>query len=84
MPKPLDLEGLLYTYKEVGTVEKKGVKYKKYAKVPRFRSKHKALLGQALLVLALAAVAFKALGWFLNRDTRPPEDRPPSQFQGFN
>lgn len=78
------LEKLFYSYKEVGVVEKKGVKYKKYAKVPRFRSKHKAVLGQVLLIAVLAAAAFKALGWFLNRDVRPPEDRPPSQFQGFN
>lgn len=78
------LEKLFYTYKEVGVVERNGVKYKKYAKVPRLRSKHKAVLGQALLIAVLAAAAFKALGWYLNRDTRPPEDRPASQFQGFN
>ncbi len=77
-------EKIFYTYKEIGVVERKGVKYKKYAKVPRFRSKHKAVLGQALLIALLAAVAFRALGWFLNRDARTPEGRPPSQFQGFN
>jgi hypothetical protein len=38
------LDSLLYTYKEIGTVEKNGVKYKKLAKVPRIRSKHRAAL----------------------------------------
>ena len=48
MPDRISLERLFYTYKEVGTVDKEGVKYKKYVKVPRFRSKHKAALGRAV------------------------------------
>lgn len=79
----MKLDALLYTYKTVGVVEKDGVKYKKVVKVPRLRSKHKAAAGKALAVVLLAALAFKAFAWFLERDTRPAEDRPPSQFQGF-
>jgi hypothetical protein len=79
----MKLDALLYTYKTVGVVEKDGVKYKKVVKVPRLRSKHKAAVGKVLAVLLLAAAVFKAFGWFLERDSRPAADRPPSQFQGF-
>ena len=79
----MKLDALFYTYKTVGVVEKDGVKYKKVVKVPRLRSKHKAAAFKALAVLLLVAVAFKAFGWFLDRDSRPAEDRPPSQFSGF-
>lgn len=81
----MKLDSILYTYKELGTVDKDGVKFKKFVKVPRLRSKHRAVLVQALLVALLVAFlgagAFKLLGVFVNRS--PSEDRPPSQFQGF-
>lgn len=83
MPPPIKLDALLYTYKTVGVVEKDGVKYRKVVKVPRIRSKHKAAAMKAAAVALLAAAALKAFGWFLERDARPAEDRPPSQFQGF-
>jgi len=58
----MKLDTLLYTYKELGTVEKDGVKFKKFVKVPRLRSKHKTAFGQALLVAVLGAGALKLLG----------------------
>lgn len=63
----MKLEGLFYTYKEMGVVEKDGVKFKKFVKVPRVRSKQRAALSQALFTAFLAAVAFKGLGWLLDR-----------------
>ena len=61
------IESLLYTYKEMGVVEKDGVKFKKYVKVPRLRAKHRAALSRALFTAFLAAAAFKGLGWLLDR-----------------
>lgn len=63
----MKLDDLLYTYKEMGVVEKNGVKFKKFVKVPRVRSKHRAALSRALFTALLAAAAFKGLGWFLER-----------------
>ncbi|TPW20660.1 MAG: hypothetical protein FD126_1445 [Elusimicrobia bacterium] len=63
----MKLGDLLYTYKEMGVVEKDGVKFKKYVRVPRVRSKHRAALSQALFTAVLAAAAFKGLGWLLER-----------------
>lgn len=84
----MNLDSLLYTYKEIGIVEKNGVKYKKLAKVPRIRTKHRAALSrivfQSLLVALFGAVAFHGIRWFLERGGPPAADRPPSQFQGFN
>lgn len=60
-------EDLLYRYKERGTVERGGQKYKKYVKVPVLRSKHKqALLYAALIVLASLA-AFAVIRRFAER-----------------
>lgn len=78
----MSLPSFLYTYKQVGTVEKDGVKYKKFVKVPLIRSKHRAAAGQALLVVLLGVLAFRFVGWFFERDSRSAE-RGPSQYQGF-
>lgn len=78
----MKLDGLFYTYKELGTIDKDGVKFKKFVRVPRLRSKHKAAMGQALLVALLGAGAVRLLGWYLERG--PSEERPPSQYQGLN
>lgn len=79
----MKLDALFYTYKEVGVVEKNGVKYKKLVKVPRLRSKHREAIAKAVFFSFLVAAAFKGIGWVLERPSRPAEDRPPSQFQGF-
>lgn len=78
----MSLPSFLYTYKQVGVVEKDGVKYKKFVKVPLIRSKHRAAAGQAVLVVLLGALAFKFVGWFFDRDARSA-DSGPSQYQGF-
>lgn len=78
----MSLPSFLYSYKQVGVVEKDGVKYKKFVKVPLLRSKHRVAAAQALLVVALGALAFKFVGWFFDRDASSA-DRGPSQYQGF-
>lgn len=83
LPASMRFDALLYTYKEVGIVEKNGVKYKKLVKVPRLRSKHREALAKAVFFAVLVAGAFKVVGWVMERSPRPAEDRPPSQFQGF-
>lgn len=71
----LKLDSLLYTYKELGTVERDGVKFKKYVKVPRLRSKHRQAFSRGLLAafltVLLGAAAVRLLGWLVERPARP-------------
>lgn len=73
----LKLESLFYTYKELGTVEKDGVKFKKFVRVPRLRSKHRQAvsrgLAAALFTAFLGAAAVRLLGWLVERPARPAE-----------
>lgn len=61
------LGDLFYRYKERGTVEKDGQKFKKYVKVPLVRSKHRQALLTAALVLAASAVLVAAVRRFAER-----------------
>lgn len=73
----LKLDSLFYTYKELGTVEKDGVKFKKYVRVPRLRSKHRQAFARAvwvaLLTVLLGAAAVRLPGWLIERPARPAE-----------
>ena len=72
---PMNLDSLFYTYKQVGVVEKNGVKYKKLAKVPRIRAKHRAALAKALgyglLAAVLGAAAFQGFRLYSERGVTP-------------
>lgn len=63
----MGLEDLFYRYKELGIVEKDGQRYKKFAKVPLVRSRHRRVLAMAALVLAVAAVLVAAVRRFAER-----------------
>lgn len=63
----MGLADLFYRYKERGTVEKDGRKFKKYVKVPLLRSQHRRSLVTAALVLATAAVLVAAVRRFAER-----------------
>lgn len=63
----MGLEDLFYRYKERGTVEKDGRRFKKYVKVPLVRSHQRRSLVAAVLVLAAAAVLVAAVRRFAER-----------------
>ena len=57
----MGLGEFLYRYKERGTVERDGQKYKKYVKVPLVRTKHRQAVLYAVLVLLTALAVFAAV-----------------------
>ena len=67
------LEDWFYRYKERGVVEKDGQKYKKYVKVPVFRTKHRNALVAAVLVVVGTAAVFVVVRRFAER-TPPPRE----------
>lgn len=69
----MGLEDLFYRYKERGTVEKDGQRYKRYVKVPLVRSRHRRSLAMAALVLVFAAVLVAAVRRFAERAPLVPE-----------
>lgn len=69
----MTLDTLFYTYKQIGIVEKNGVKYKKFAKVPRLRTKHKRVVFYAMLVVLTFAAAFAVVRRFAERSPASSE-----------
>lgn len=67
------LEDFLYRYKERGTVERGGQKYKKYVKVPLLRTKHKQVLLYAALVVLASLAAYAVVRRFAERARPAPE-----------
>lgn len=63
----MGLDEFLYRYKERGTVEKNGQKYKKYVKVPLVRTKHKQVFLYAVLVVLTSLAAFFVVRRFADR-----------------
>ena len=69
----MGLEEFLYRYKERGTVERDGQKYKKYVKVPLVRTKHKQFFLYAVLVILTSAAVFAVVRRFAERSPAPSE-----------
>lgn len=70
----MTLSDFLFRYKDRGVVEKDGVKFKKYAKVPWFRKQHKRAVYYVLGVLVLTWLAFTLVRHFAERVPPPVED----------
>ena len=66
------MDFLRYRKEPRGTVVKDGRTYVKYAKVRRFGSRHKNLLGAAALTLLLAAAGAAVIVWLKEAPSEPP------------